>query len=291
MGQLKAAEWPREDRLAERLLHANPSAGSLTDARLANLTELLRRGDLIVLNDAATLPASLHTSDGLLEVRLLCELDREDRWRAVVFGAGDFGTRTEHRPAPPRPRVGQRLVFAHLEARVTFVDDLEPRLVEIEFGERGAGFWSALYRSGRPVQYAHVKQPLELWHVQTAFAARPWAVEMPSAGRPLTFGLLSALRERGVRLSIITHAAGLSSLGGAAIDRRLPLAESYADPVRTAELVTATHRAGGRVVAMGPRWFAPSRAPRSSTGGCCPVNATPTGSPGPGSRRASRPDC
>src|SRR2546428_226947 len=80
-------------------------------------------------------------------------------------------------------------------------------------GRAGAALWDALYRTGRPVQYSYLERPLAVWDVQTAFAGRPWAVEPPSAGLPLTWDLLARLRGRGVRLARITHGAGLSSTG------------------------------------------------------------------------------
>ena len=75
-----------------------------------------------------------------------------------------------------------------------------PFAQRIAFDRDGAALWSALYRLGRPVQYSYLQAPLALWSVQTAFAGRPWAAEMPSAGRPLAWSTLLALRARGVEL-------------------------------------------------------------------------------------------
>jgi S-adenosylmethionine:tRNA ribosyltransferase-isomerase len=121
----------------------------------------------------------------------------------------------------------------------------------VAFDAQGAALWSALYRAGRPVQYSYTAGPLALWHVQTVYGARPWAVEAPSAGLPLTWNLLLALRRRGVRLASLTHAAGLSSTGDAALDAALPRPERSDIPAATVEAVEATRAAGGRVVAVG----------------------------------------
>lgn len=121
----------------------------------------------------------------------------------------------------------------------------------MRFSARGGALWAALYRHGRPVQYAHVDRALSLWHVQTPFASRPWAVEMPSAGRPLTWRLLGELRARGVRLASLTHAAGLSSTGDPAIDAALPLPERFDVPAATVRAIAEARRAGGRIVAAG----------------------------------------
>src|SRR5207237_8958987 len=108
------------------------------------------------------------------------------RWTAVLFGEGDHRMRTEDRPPPPRVAPGDTLQFgAALEAVVEDVADFSARLLTVRFSVSGAALLSAIYGAGKPVQYSYVREPLPLWHVQTAYAARPWSVEAPSAGRSL----------------------------------------------------------------------------------------------------------
>jgi S-adenosylmethionine:tRNA ribosyltransferase-isomerase len=248
-----AAAVPRDDPRATRLLHVDPRLGSVVDRSIGGLRALLRRGDLLIVNDAATLPASLrgHAADGSpVELRLAGELD-DGTWRGVVFGAGDWRTPTERRPAPPRLEVGARVAFDGLRATIFEVDRASPRLVRVAFDASGADLWRALYRAGRPVQYAYLARPLALWDVQTGYAARPWAVEAPSAGFGLTWDLLLDLRRSGVRVAAVTHAAGLSSTGDAALDARLPLPERYEVPSATVAAIAEAREAGGRVIALG----------------------------------------
>lgn len=121
----------------------------------------------------------------------------------------------------------------------------------LRFDRAGGPLYAALYRIGRPVQYAHQDRDLALWTVQTAYAGPPWAVEMPSAGRPLSWELLGALRRRGVELAWLTHAAGLSATGDPALDALLPLPERYRIPAATADAVHRARAAGRRVIAVG----------------------------------------
>ena len=247
------ARWPREDAANERLLAIDTAAGTVRDARLGDLPDLLRRGDLLVMNDAATMPASLSgraPGGEPIEARLLGEL-ASGAFRAVLLGDGDWRQRTEDRAPPARVQPGARLAFSGISATVERISRLSPRLVELRFDRCGADLWLALYRAGRPVQYAYTAAPMELWHVQVPYASRPWAVEMPSAGRPLRWELLLALRARGVRLARVTHAAGLSSTGDPAIDAALPLPERFEIPAATAEAVAKARGGEGRVVAVG----------------------------------------
>src|SRR5205085_2485551 len=99
---------------------------------------LLRPGDLVVANDAATLPASLrgtHIRTGQsIEARLAAarSLDVADnpRFVAIVFGAGDYRTRTEDRALPPPLGVGDTLELGPITASVERLLD-HPRLVEL----------------------------------------------------------------------------------------------------------------------------------------------------------------
>lgn len=248
------AAWPRGAPQRDRLLLVDPRTGALADAHIQDLPERLTPGDLVVVNDAATLPASLSgrgPASQPLELRLAGE--REDGgWDAVVFGDGDWRTRTEDRAAAPALAAGDVLAFGPgLSARVEAVDGDTRRLVSVRFDQGGPQFWTALYRVGQPIQYAYLRGTLSLWHVQTAFASRPWAAELPSAGRPLVGAVLAKLAARGIRVATLTHAAGLSSTGDPALDARLPLPERFDIPAATASAVEEAGAGARRVIAVG----------------------------------------
>ncbi len=242
---MKAGTDPSRPPSDVKLLYVDSRAGAYRDQRFTELPRLLGRGDVLVLNDAATLPASLTAGD--LEVRLAGELEG-GAFRAVLFGAGDWRTDTDVRPAPPRVQAGTVLRFGDdLSAVVESVSTVSPRLVSLRFDRDADALWPALYRHGRPVQYSYLKAPLPLEAVQTGYAARPWASEMPSAGRPLRWPVLSQLLERGVQVATLTHAAGLSATGDKALDAALPLPERYELPEETVRAVEGAKR----VIAVG----------------------------------------
>jgi S-adenosylmethionine:tRNA ribosyltransferase-isomerase len=256
---LAPATWPAADASLTRLLHVDPARGTYRDARLAELESLLRPGDLLVLNDAATLPASLPgwSRLGVLELRLAGPPGGAGEWPAVLFGAGSWRDRTEDRRPPPELGTGERIQLEApgpdrgLQAEIVSVSSVSPRLVGLRFDREGSALWSALYRIGRPVQYSYLRATLPSWHAQTAFAGRPLAAEMPSAGRPLRVSQLRALRSKGVVLAAVTHAAGLSSTGDPALDAALPLPELSLVPPATVVAVADAKRSGARVVAVG----------------------------------------
>jgi S-adenosylmethionine:tRNA ribosyltransferase-isomerase len=213
---------------------------------------------VLVANDAATVPASLagtHEPTGAaVEVRLAgsrtLAAHGARRFVAVVFGPGDHRTPTERRPLPPTLEVGDRLRLGPLGAAVDRVLD-HPRLIEIVLDGASGAIWDGIARHGRPIQYAHVPEPLAMWSTWTRIASLPAAFEPPSAGFVLDWQTVQRLHERGADVATLTHAAGLSSTGDPALDARLPFDEPYLVPPATARAIGAARRAGGRVIAVG----------------------------------------
>ncbi len=250
---LQPAPHPRGNTANERLLVIDAAKNVLADARVGDFPQFVDPGDLVVVNDAATFPASLRgrTRAGEPVEARLVEPPRDRRARAILFGAGDWHTKTEDRKPPPALKVGDEIFFDAFGATVVRVDVASARLVELSFDRDGVQLWKALFSAGKPVQYAYIDHELALWDVQTPFASRPFAAEMPSAGRPLSWATLQTLQRRGANLARLSHAAGISSSGDAALDARLPLAERFSIPAETVLAIEATKKSGKRVIAIG----------------------------------------
>ena len=245
-------------RPADARLLALDALGATKEIPRRDFASLLRRGDLVVANDAATLPASLsghHVGTGsTIEVRLAAarslDIGDEPRFVAIVFGAGDHRTRTEDRPLPPPLAIGDTLALGPVQATVERLLD-HPRLVELRLAGTHDEMWSAIAHHGRPIQYAYLPMPLATWDVWTPIAAAPFAFEAPSAGFTLDWRSLGKLRRRGAGFATITLAAGISSTGDSALDARLPFDEPYRIPAATAAAIRRARKDGARVIAIG----------------------------------------
>src|SRR2546427_6912795 len=182
-GRMIPAREACTPRDAARLLVLDPEGGAFEDTLMPELPRFLRPGDLLVVNDAATLPASLQarTASGVeAEIRLLGQIE-DSTWKAALFGPGDWRTPTELRDPPERVTPGSVLsVGESLAMEVVEVSPDSPRLITVRFDRSGEDLWTALYACGKPIQYSYLSKDLALWSVQTVYAARPWAVEMPS---------------------------------------------------------------------------------------------------------------
>lgn len=273
----------------------------VTHLARAGFPSLLRPHDLVIANDAATLPASLAGTHGptgeVVEVRLAGRRSLDPlsarRFLAIVFGTGDYRTPTEHRLAPPALAIGDEFRFPDhggsgaVAVRPALARVLEilghPRLVELEFSGTIDEIWHGVATAGRPVQYSYVPEPLAIWDTWTRVAAKPVAFEAPSAGFLLDWSMLRAIRARGARFATITHAAGLSSTGDPELDRRLPFDEPYDIPGATAALIARTRHAGGRIIAIGTTVVRALESASDGHGGVQPGAGLATMRLGPGS--------
>lgn len=234
------AELTGRGRADVALLVARRSDGHLADARFEQLPQLLRAGDLLVVNTSATLPAALPTRlDGAeVRVHLSTEL-AERRWVVELRSA-------ELRPFT-RPPIGARLELpggGRLELLAPYRGS--DRLTEAEVALPGE-MSAYLARHGAAIRYDNSSPRWPLAAYQTVFGWDAGSAEMPSAGRPFSTQLVTELATRGVLVAPLTLHAGVSSL-----DRgESPYPERYRVPPQTARLVNAVRAWGGRVVAVG----------------------------------------
>lgn len=225
-----------------RLLLSTEAAD--TDHQFRDLAFLLRSGDLLVVNESATLPASIpaHGAAGDFWVNLSTEYGR-DLWLAEPrWGPAHPG------PIPMDP--GTSLSVGGVEARWVAPYPGIPRL-----GFLGApgGFGGAMARSGRPIRYGYLARDYPLKTYQTIFARVPGSAEMPSAGRPFTPRLRTALEAARVRFAPVLLHTGVSSLE---LDPERPgdvplYPEPFVVPPATCSAIRDARARGGRVIAVG----------------------------------------
>jgi S-adenosylmethionine:tRNA ribosyltransferase-isomerase len=252
-----AASLPIQRPANAKLLVVD-AGGNIKHFARTEFDKLLQPSDVVIANDAATLPASLSGRHGVsrrnIEVRLAGRVSLAPNdvaeFSAVVFGAGDFRIRTEDRPKPPILHLGDRLDLGPLRATVARLSK-HPRLILLRFEGTPQEIWEGLVRHGRPIQYSHVPTALALWDTWTPIAGPPVAFEPPSAGFALDWSMLASMRARGIRFGTITHAAGISSTGDAELDGILPFDEPYRIPRSTALLIESAQACRARIIAVG----------------------------------------
>ncbi|PYQ70643.1 MAG: tRNA preQ1(34) S-adenosylmethionine ribosyltransferase-isomerase QueA [Acidobacteria bacterium] len=251
------AQEPSADRAAARLLHLRRDTGSISHSTVSALPDLLRAGDLVVVNDTRVFPARLlgHRvpSGGAVECLLVRRL-----------GAGNSGyALSELWEALVHP--GQKL---HQGARVAFegIHTIYGEVLEQKFyGRRVVRLWT---EDGSALEAAidaigHVPLPpyikrgdrdADRERYQTMFARSRGSVAAPTAGLHFTPDLIACLRSRGVELAEITLHVGYGTFQPVRVDRvedhRLE-PESYDISAAAAGMINCALDERRRIIAVG----------------------------------------
>jgi S-adenosylmethionine:tRNA ribosyltransferase-isomerase len=249
---------PASPRDSARLLVVRPGA-VLEDRTVADLPDLLKAGDALVVNDTRVLPASLHghrigrgDAEPAIEATLVQRIDGS-RWRALV------------RPAK-RLQAGDVVRFG-AEGRVCFLGQLDATVeakgeggaVTFAFAFHGPVLDQALEERGDmplPPYIAGRRAPDEQDRAdyQTMFAREDGSVAAPTAGLHFTDRLARALDERGIALHRVTLHVGpgtfLPVKSDDTADHRMH-AEWGVVTAETAAALNAVRRGGGRIIAVG----------------------------------------
>jgi S-adenosylmethionine:tRNA ribosyltransferase-isomerase len=247
--ELEAHEPPEARGIARdevRLLITRGADGRAEHRSFLDLADLVEPGDVLVVNQSATLPAALDVTrvDGT-PLRLHASTrSSATRWVVEVRRPGE--------PASTPYREGRRGEVLFLPEGATmrllrpFRPSGAPRLWEADL-IGAAALEPILHAHGRPIRYGYVPRDWPLASYQTVFATEPGSAEMPSAGRPFTERTLSALAARGVAVHPITLHTGVASLE----DDERPYPERYRVSEATASAVTRARGEGRRIVAVG----------------------------------------
>ncbi|MEU8358569.1 S-adenosylmethionine:tRNA ribosyltransferase-isomerase [Nonomuraea sp. NPDC048882] len=234
---LSAAEPPEARGLARDAVRLMVSRGAAEPGHhhFSDLPRLLDPGDLIVVNNSATLPAAVrldrlavHFSTARNDGTWLVELRRRTSKASEPYAGGEPG---EWLPLPGR-------------ATLRLIERETPRLWRAELDRDVPAY---LRVHGTPIRYSYVERDWPIEAYQTVFATVPGSAEMPSAARPFTAELVTALVAHGVGIAPITLHTGVASPE----KDEPPYAERYEVPASTARLVNLTRANGGRVVAAG----------------------------------------
>ncbi|MBS1724438.1 MAG: tRNA preQ1(34) S-adenosylmethionine ribosyltransferase-isomerase QueA [Armatimonadetes bacterium] len=226
------AQRPLEDRAASRLLHLDRSSGAVSHLTFRQGLDLLREGDLLVLNDTRVSARRLHGRRATgAKVEALVMSARGSLFEALV------------KPAK-RLRPGETIEF-----------DSGPRALVVEDlgdGKKLLEFDRPLDHSGTVPLPPYVHESLQdEERYQTVYASTPGSSAAPTAGLHFTLDLLEGLRQRGVQTATVTLDVGLDTFRPVMveeIDQHVMHGEVCTVSEETAEAVATCK---GRIIAVG----------------------------------------
>jgi S-adenosylmethionine:tRNA ribosyltransferase-isomerase len=246
------AQSPPSERDGARLLTLDRKTGKTGDAQFRDFPEMLRPGDLLILNDSRVIPARLfarrvaHEEEHPIEVFLTEQID-EWTWRTLTKPARKLKAGTELRFDDP---TGRERLTAHVISLG-------------EFGERTVRFAATKDFYGELEAIGHIPLPpyihredsiTDRERYQTIYAAERGSAAAPTAGLHFTPQILERLRARDVEIAYVTLHVGLGTFQPLRATRLADVrlhAEHYNISMRTADALNNARREGRRVVGIG----------------------------------------
>jgi len=239
----RIAQHPLETRDASKLLVVR--AETFEDRMFSEFPTLLRRGDVVVINDTRVRAARLvghRATGGEVEVLVLTPVD------STAF-------RCLTRPGK-RVAVGETVTFGEgLTATMESASD-EAGVRVVRFHAAGADVTAAVEAHGRMPVPPYIHEPLvDRNRYQTTYASGvPTSAAAPTAGLHFTAHTLSTLRRRGVEVVRIQLEVGLGTFAPMRSERvgdHLMHHETYHVSAEAADAIEFTRASGGRVIAIG----------------------------------------
>lgn len=237
------AQTPLPDRTASRLLALNRRTGEVEHRTFPDIIQYLKPGDLLVLNDTRVIPARLYgvkpDTGGNIEV-LLLKQEQDDIWEVLVKPA-------KRLKQGAIVRFGDELTGTVVEER-----EMGARLIRFEY----AGIFNEILdRLGQMPLPPYIKEQLnDRERYQTVYAKHEGSAAAPTAGLHFTNSILEQIRDKGVRIAMITLHVGLGTfrpMSADVVEEHVMHAEYYEISEETASLINETRSSGGRIIAVG----------------------------------------
>ena len=242
------AQQPLERRDASRMLVVDRALQTWTETNFASFPEVVRAGDVIVINNTRVFSARLlghrDPSGGRVEVLLLREIG-PSLWEALV------------RPAH-RLNEGARVRFGESSLRAEVVNCSPGGVRQLKFaGDKPLNL--LIDEVGQTPLPPYIKRTSgsserDKARYQTVFAREKGAIAAPTAGLHFTPEIIAALRHRDVQVAEITLHVGYGTFEPVRteeIEEHEVAAEFFDITAPAASVINETRAAGGRVIAIG----------------------------------------
>jgi len=237
------AQKPLEKRDESRLLVLNKENGSIEHSYFKNITNYLKKGDLLVLNNSKVLPARIFgekiETGAVVEFVLLTRREG-DIWECLV------------KPGK-KARPGDKFNFS---GKITceIIDIIEEGIRLVKFEHR-TNFYEVLDEIGNMPLPPYIKEKLEdKDRYQTVYAKELGSAAAPTAGLHFTKELISKIEKQGIGISYITLHVGLGTFRPVKVDtveKHKMHSEHFTIPPEAADAINKTKENGGRVIAVG----------------------------------------
>lgn len=238
------AQDPLEDRSSSRLMVLDKITGEVEHRHFKDITEYLRPGDCLVINNTKVIPARLYGvkegTEAKIEI-LLLKRKENDIWETLV------------KPGK-KCKIGTKIVFGEGILTGEVVDIVEEGNRLIQFHYEGI-FEEILDRLGQmplPPYITHQLQDKNRY--QTVYAKYDGSAAAPTAGLHFTPELLQQVRDMGVEIAEVTLHVGLGTFRPVKetdVLKHHMHSEFYKIEQSEADKINKAKKEGHRVIAVG----------------------------------------
>lgn len=238
------AQDPLEDRQSSRLLVLDKESGAISHRIFREITDYLKEGDCLVINDTKVIPARLIGSregtNAKIEI-LLLKRKENNVWETLV------------KPGK-KAKVGTRISFGEGLLIGEVIDIVEEGNRLIRFTYEGI-FEEILDQLGQMPLPPYITHQLEDKNrYQTVYAVNTGSAAAPTAGLHFTPELLKKIEEKGVAIARVTLHVGLGTFRPVKVDEITDHhmhSEFFRIDEEAAEKINHAKDTGNRVICVG----------------------------------------
>lgn len=238
------AQTPLKDRSASRLMVVDKNSGAICHKHFTDITDYLKKGDCLVLNDTRVIPARLYGvkegSGGKIEFLLLNRKSR-DEWEVIL------------KPGK-KAKPGARFVFGDGMLTAEVIDTVNDGNRIVRFTYDGL-FENVLDKLGEMPLPPYITEHLDdRERYQTVYSKHDGSAAAPTAGLHFTPQLLKKIKDMGVELAYVTLHVGLGTFRPVKVDdveNHKMHSEFYVINEQTAEVINSVRKNAGKIFSVG----------------------------------------
>ncbi len=239
------AQTPIEPRDMSRLMVIDKNTGEVEHKIFKDLTDYLRPGDCLILNDTRVIPARIYgvkKETGAVVEFLLLKQSENNVWECLC------------KPGK-RAKIGTEFIFGEGIVECEVIDITDDGNRKVQFKCDSKEIYNILDKIGKMPLPPYITEELKNGELyQTVYSKELGSAAAPTAGLHFTKEMLKEIENKGIKIGYVTLHVGLGTFRPVKVDdvtKHKMHSEHYHISKETADLINDTKANGGRVISVG----------------------------------------
>ncbi len=239
------AQTPIEPRDMSRLMVIDKNTGEIEHKIFKDLTDYLRPGDCLILNDTRVIPARIYgvkKETGAVVEFLLLKQSENNVWECLC------------KPGK-RAKIGTEFIFGEGIVECEVIDITDDGNRKVQFKCDSKEIYNILDKIGKMPLPPYITEELKNGELyQTVYSKELGSAAAPTAGLHFTKEMLKEIENKGIKIGYVTLHVGLGTFRPVKVDdvtKHKMHSEHYHISKETADLINDTKANGGRVISVG----------------------------------------